>query len=65
MEGDLIEEYITNSTWRGEVCHKVQVHARLSWNVSLHTTNVHHFSQEGIGRFCNIFNLVVFCLDRY
>ena len=42
LEGDLIEEYITNSTWRGEVCHKVQVHARLSWNVSLHTTNVHH-----------------------
>ena len=24
-EGELIEEYITNVTWRGEVCQQVQV----------------------------------------
>merc|ERR1719454_247905 len=29
LEGDLIEEYITNSTWRGEVCHKVQERHRV------------------------------------
>ena len=25
QEGDLVEEYVTNVTWRGEVCHQVQV----------------------------------------
>jgi len=29
LEGDLIEEYITNSTWRGEVCPKVQERHRV------------------------------------
>ena len=24
-EGDLVEEYVTNVTWRGEVCQQVQV----------------------------------------
>ena len=24
-EGELVDEYLTNVTWRGEVCHQVQV----------------------------------------
>ena len=61
LEGDLIEEYITNSTWRGEVCPKVQVckaelkcwltHNKCTAFLSLKSKP----QNKGIGRAYNIF----------